>query len=159
MTDQEPIPQPFDPAPRTPKSPSGCGKPLLVGCAVVAVLMVVALAVLMVTTPDLLAWSLAEMRGLTAEQLPDGLTAGEAERLDDAFAAAIAAIEEGRVRSERLPELQRVLLEVVGKKMTREQVERLTRALEGVAGVEAEPIEEPEGTPAEPAPPGVLAAA
>ncbi|MDX1503548.1 MAG: hypothetical protein R3325_14405 [Thermoanaerobaculia bacterium] len=143
MTEQEPIPQPFDPAPRTPGAPGGCGKPLLVGCGVAAVLLVVAFVVMMLKMPDILAWSLAQSREILAPRLPGELTPAERERWVRAFEGAVAAVDDGTFDAEALPELQSALLDVLGgqEPLTRGQVERLTAALEAVAGIEAEPIE------------------
>ena len=79
------------------------------------------------------------------QMLPDDLTAEEAKRLDAAFDAALEAWDANEADPVALQRLQEELWQTVSRstgKLSREDVSKLTRALEEVAGIES-PEESP----------------
>jgi hypothetical protein len=128
-----PVAEPFQ---SEPVQLSGCGKPVVIGCLVVLLIVVAALLVLMWRARDLLGWALVEYRNAIVESLPEDLSTEEHQRLDRAFDRAMAAIESGDLDPEALQRLQRVLAvpPKPGVKLKREEVLELIRALEAVGG-------------------------
>lgn len=144
--------QPFTPdAPAT--APGGCGRPLLIGCGVLIVLLGIAAAVFVIKAKDLFGWAMARFEEEVVRMLPDDLTGEERQRLDAAFDAALAAWDAGEADPVALQRLQEELWHTVSRsdgKLTREQVVNLTRALERVAGMESpEEPDLPEESPPE----------
>ena len=141
----QPLPQqPFTPdAPAT--TPGGCGQPLLIGCGILIVLLGIAAAVFVIKAKDLFGWAMAQFEEEVVQMLPDDLTPGERARLDAAFDAALEAWDAGEADPVALQRLQEQLWQTVSRstgKLTREEVNNLTRALEEVAGIES-PEESP----------------
>jgi hypothetical protein len=132
-----PVAEPFQ---SEPVQLSGCGKPAVIGCVVVLLIVVAALLVLMWRARDLLGWALVEYRNTIVESLPDDLSTEEQQRLERAFDRATAAIESGDLDPEALQRLQRVLAvpPKPGVKLRREEVLELIQALEAVDGSEEE---------------------
>lgn len=157
-----PAPRPFDEAPR--RSPKGCGRPLLVGCGVLAVLIGIAAVVFVVKARDLLSWTLEKLEVQVVAALPEEVTADERRRLERGFDAAIARINAGEIEPPALSALQRQLQQAAEKAprrtLTREDVLDLLSALERVGGLlpaegepgATEPAEPPSAAPVEPAP-------
>ena len=142
-------PQPFSEGPQEP--PGGCGRPLLIGCAVTAVLLGLLLLGLLWKAGDLMPalfrWSLDTFERQVAGRLPADLGEAERQRLADAFDRVVAAVEDGTADPAALQRLQPKLLEVArSRELDREQVLELIEALEAVAGERAPPA------PAEPLP-------
>jgi hypothetical protein len=136
----QPLPQqPFTPdAPAT--TPAGCGRPILIGCGILVVLLGLAAAVFVIKAKDLFGWAMARFEEEVVRMLPDDLTTEEGARLDAAFDAALEAWDEGRADPVALQRLQEELWQSVSRstgKLSREDVQRLTRALEAVAGIES----------------------
>lgn len=117
---------------------SGCGKPAVVGCLVLLVLVGVGLGVLAWKARDLLVFAVGEYRTAVFEALPEDVSLEERERLGAAFDAAIAAVESGDLDPAALQGLQGALASPPrpGEALDREEVLELIRALEAVAGVE-----------------------
>jgi len=141
----QPLPQqPFTPdAPAT--TPGGCGQPLLIGCGILIVLLGIAAAVFVIKAKDLFGWAMAQFEEEVVQMLPDDLTSEEAKRLDAAFDAALEAWDANQADPVALQRLQEELWDTVSRstgKLSREDVAKLTRALEEVAGLES--LEEPE---------------
>jgi hypothetical protein len=147
----EPMPQqPFTPgAPAT--APGGCGRPLLIGCGILVVLLGIAAALFVIKAKDLFGWAMARFEEEVVQMLPDDLTAEERERLDKAFDAALEAWDANQADPVALQRLQEELWQTISRstgKLSREDVNTLTRALEEVAGIEG-PEESEETRPPE----------
>lgn len=155
--------RPFEAAPRP--SPKGCGRPLLVGCGALAVLVGIAAIVFVLKAKDLLTWTMEKLEDQVVAALPEDVTAEERSRLARGFDAAIAKIRAGEIEPPSLTALQRQLQQAAekapSKQLTREDVLDLLSALERVGGLlpadgepgEAEPSE-PTAPPAEAPPSG-----
>jgi hypothetical protein len=128
-----PVAEPFQ---SEPVQLSGCGKPAVIGCLIVLLIVVAALLALMWRARDLLGWALVEYRDAIVESLPEDLSTEEYQRLEQAFDTAMAAIESGDLDPEALQRLQRVLAvpPKPGVKLKREEVLELIGALEAVGG-------------------------
>ncbi|MFQ5350688.1 MAG: hypothetical protein ACE5EG_09625 [Thermoanaerobaculia bacterium] len=142
-------PQPFADGPG--EAPGGCGRPVLIGCAVAVVVLGLLLLVLLWKAGDLMPalfrWSLEQFEQQVADNLPTDLSEAERQRLADAFDAAAVAVEEGTADAAALQRLQGELLEVArAGELSRAQVLDLAEALEAVAGDRAPPPE-PEPLP------------
>lgn len=140
-------PQPFSDQPHDP--PGGCGRPVLIGCGLVVVLLGLLLLGFLWKAPDLMPalfrWSLDQFEQQVSANLPPDLSEEERQRLADAFDAAASAVEDGSADAAGLQRLQGKLLETArAGRLTREQVLDLTEALESVAGDRAPPpVREP----------------
>lgn len=143
-------PSPFDRPPssmgRTGTGP-GVGKPLLIGCGVL-LLLVLVLGVLFVANQNkIVAWLFEVMESELAPMLPEDLPSDVRQRYDVAFDEAIGAFRAGEYDPFAMQELSRVMREVAEKgqrgSVTEEDVERLSTALERVAGGAAEDTEAP----------------
>lgn len=135
-------PQPFSEGPR--QAPGGCGRPLLIGCAVTVVLLgLLLLGVLWKARdlmPALFRWSLDQFEQQVTDSLPADLSEADRERLSAAFDAAADAVEDGTADTAALQRLQGELLEVArAGRLSREGVVELIEALEAVAGERAPP--------------------
>ncbi|MCB1008414.1 MAG: hypothetical protein KDB94_05900 [Acidobacteria bacterium] len=155
---QMPPQRPFAAEPTTP--PGGCGKPLLIGCGLLAILLGIGAVVFVVKAKSLLAFALDKLQAEVVANLPEDVTPAERERLDTAFSATLGRIRKGEIDPEALQRLQARLVEATNSasqdKLTRAEVQELTLALEGFAGIEpAAPPEggEPPGEGGEPAGP------
>ncbi len=145
-------PQPFSDGPLEAPG-GGCGRPLLIGCAIAAVLMGLLLLVVLWNARDLMPalfrWSLDQFEQQIEERLPDDLGEAERRRLAAAFDLVTAAVEDGSADPAALQRLQGRLLDVARSgALSREQVLDLIEALEAVAGERAPPA------PLEPLPEG-----
>lgn len=143
-----PAARPFAPAPASP--PGGCGKPMLVGCGVLAILLGVGAIVFVVKAKSLLAYALGKLQAEVEAHLPEDLDANERQRLEAGFAATLARVRSGQIDPERLQTLQAELLDAAERssrdQLTRDDVRTLIVALEEFAGIEpaAEPPPEAE---------------
>jgi hypothetical protein len=151
---ESPQPQPFADGPHE-ASGGGCGRPLLIGCAIAAVLLgLLLLGVLWKARdlmPALFRWSLDQFEQQVEGRLPDDLSEAERRRLADAFDLVVAAVEDGSADPAALQRLQGRLLDVArADDLSRQQVLDLIEALEAVAGERALPV------PPEPLPEGVV---
>ncbi|MFL6293286.1 MAG: hypothetical protein ACJ759_20520 [Thermoanaerobaculia bacterium] len=140
---EPPTPPPTPPSPFSPGQPrtaGGSGKrPLLIGCGAILILLGIAAVVLIAKRAELVGWMFQKLEGQILAKLPPDVTPDERQRLDHAFDAAADAIGAGTADQAKAEQLNSVLLEFAqaGRKITREDVLKLTRALEEVAGKKA----------------------
>lgn len=133
-------PSPFDssdtpigPGQPPPSGRSGVRKPLLIGCGVLLVLVLAATALFFAQQDAIVAWVLEEMHGQVEPRLPEDLPEDLRARYQDAFEVAVAAAREGSYEPEGLKRVQEEFSGAVqggGSRLTVEEVERLTAALE-----------------------------
>ena len=131
-----PTPDPFEPR-AAPSMPSGCGKPVLVGCGAAAVIAGIGVLLLLAFAPRIFGWALGRFESQLLSALPPTVDAAERARLEAAFDSAIAAVAAGEADPQALLDLQGPLTRVAGKSgedLTAEDVRELTEALERVAG-------------------------
>jgi len=121
------------------KGGGGCGRPALIGCGILVVLLGIAAIVFVAKAKDLLGWTMKQLQAQVMAQLPDDVSAAERTRLDRGFAAALAKISAGEVQPPALAALQRQLMNAAEKsqkkQLTREDVLDLLSALERVGGL------------------------
>ncbi len=128
----------------------GCTKPLLLGCGLLAALVVGGLLLLLARAPAILVWTLERIEERLLSAPPADLAPRERERVEAAFAAAVTALRAGKADPAGLHELQSNLLAVSRRPpggVGRGELLDLAAALERVAGRAPEP-----------APPAVLEA-
>lgn len=125
---------------------SGVRKPLLIGCGVLLLLVLIAFAVFVAYQDSIAAWVFEAMEAELEPMLPEDLPPEVRDRYTSAFAAAEEAARAGEYRPEDLQRVQREFtrtLQEGGARMSREEVERLAAALEefaaGGEGEEAPP--------------------
>jgi hypothetical protein len=131
-----PLPEPFAPAPRPLRSP-GCGRGALIGCGVLIALFGVGAVALSLNANKMLVWVLQQLEAKVEAKLPADVTPVERKRFSSAFADLYAAIADGKVQPASMQSLQRELFALSGevdRGLTREQVLRLTEAVEEAAG-------------------------
>ena len=152
------IPDPFGSAPIRPTGGAGCGKPMLIGCAGILVLLGIATILFLFKAKDVLVWAFDQMEAGVMEKLPEDISTEEVERLEAAFDAAARAAVSGRADTLALQELQSELMGLSAsiERLSREDVLSLIEVLERFAGTEAEePVEEAQPPPAELEEPGL----
>lgn len=132
-----PAPSPFDDS--TPTTPGGrrgrgAGKPLLIGCGVILVLLAIALGVFIAYQDSVAAWIFEALEAQLEPRLPDDLPEGLRARYDAAFDRAIAAAKEGDYDPQDLQRVQQELGRLMQEEgdLTEEDVERLIGVLEDV---------------------------
>ena len=131
-----PLPEPFAPAPRPLKSP-GCGRGALIGCGVLVAIVGIGAVGLALNVNRMLVWILQRLEAQVETKLPADLTAEERTRFKSAFADLYRTVQEGKVDPIAVQSLQRELFALssdVDRGLTREQVLRLTEAVEKAAG-------------------------
>jgi len=132
-------------APFHPGQPRRAGpsrtRPLLIGCGAILVLLGIGSIVLVVKLPELVDWMFHQLESKVMAKLPPDITAEERRRLDAAFDAAADAIGERRANQAKADEPNAVLMDFAraGRKITREDVLKLTQALEETAGGQPKP--------------------
>lgn len=134
-----PLPEPFAPAPRPVRSP-GCGRGALIGCGVLIALFGVGAVLLASNANRIVVWVLQQMEAKVETKLPADLTASERQRFSAAFTDLYEAIGTGKVEPRSMQALQRELFAIssdVDRGLSREQVLRLTEAVEEAAGKSA----------------------
>ncbi len=147
------IPDPFGSAPIHPSGSQGCGKPMLLGCATVLVLLGVAAIFFLFKAKDVLIWAFGHMEAGVMEKLPEDLSNEEVMRLERAFEAATQAAVSGRADTLALQELQTELMGLSTRieSLTREDVLSLIEVLERFGGIDGEmPPEEAQPPPLPP---------
>ena len=134
------IPDPFGSVPIQPTGSVGCGKPMLVGCATVLVLLGVAAIFFMFKAKDVLIWAFGQMEAGVMEKLPEDLSDDEVARLERAFAAATRAAVSGKADTLALQELQRELMGLSARieTLTRADVLSLIEVLERFGGLDGD---------------------
>ena len=127
--------QPFEPEALEPAGFKGCGRPALIGCGSVFLILALVFLFFLFKAGDLVRWSLEMFENQVLESLPPDVSRQERDRLEVAFSRAIEAIETGRANSDALPGFQRTLLATSRKidSLSREDVLELTAALEALA--------------------------
>jgi len=145
-------PQPFGAAPAEPRV-GGCGKPALIGCGIVFLLLGVGGITLVLNAKSLLAWFLAQAKPTILANAGADVTAEDRARFERAFDAALARIREGKIDPAGLQAVQGQLGKAVEKPgVSRETFVALTEAFEKMGGVEA-PGAAPPGEALPPSPP------
>lgn len=138
-------------------APGGCGKPFLIGCGLLAILLGIGAVVFVVKAKSLLAFALEKLEAEVVANLPEDVTREERDQLQKAFDETLARIRSGQIDPEALQRLQLKLVAAAESasqdKLTRDEVQALTLALEGFAGVESP--QAPEGEEGPPATPQV----
>jgi hypothetical protein len=144
----EPPTPPSTPAspfhPGRPRSAGGASRarPLLIGCGALLVLLGIAAVILVAKRADLVGWLYQKLEAQIVAKLPEDVTPEERQRLVQAFDAAAETIGSGTPDLAKADQLNSELLELsqADRKITREDVLKLTRDLEDVAGKnQAEP--------------------
>jgi hypothetical protein len=134
---------PFNPGkPITPGGGSSGKRPLLIGCGALLVLLGIAAVILVAKRGELVGWMFEKLEAQILAKLPEDVTPEERQRLDQAFDSAAQALGSGAVDPARSEQLNAVLLDLAqgGRQLTREDILKLTTALEEVAGKnQAEP--------------------
>lgn len=143
-------PRPFDDAPRA--TPGGCGRPVLIGCGLAAILLGIGAIVFVLKAKSLLIYTMEQLKGQVVAAMPAEVTDAERARLDSAFAAAAARIRTGEIDPAALQSLQGKLMAVAEKAprraVSREDVLELTEALDRFgSGPAAEPAAPPAVSP------------
>ena len=147
-------PQPFGSAPSEPRV-GGCGKPALIGCGIVFLLLGVGGITLVLNVKPLLAWFLGQVKPTILANAGPEVTAEDRARFERAFEAALGKIREGKIDPAGLQAVQGQLSKAVEKPgVPRETFVALTEAFERLGGVAA-PEPTPPTAPSEslPAPP------
>lgn len=134
---------PFNPGkPITPGGGSSGKRPLLIGCGALLVLLGIAAVILVAKRGELVGWMFEKLEAQILAKLPEDVTPEERQRLDQAFDSAAQALGSGAVDPAKSEQLNSVLLDLAqgGRQLTREDILKLTTALEEVAGKnQAEP--------------------
>ena len=127
---------PFNPGRPRPAGGGSGKRPLLIGCGVLLVLLGIAAVVLVAKRAEFVGWMFAKLEAQILAKLPEDVTPTERLRLDRAFDAAAEAIGAGTADPVKADQLNSVLLDLAqgGRQITREDVLKLSRALEEVAG-------------------------
>ena len=133
----EPSASPFDrPAGTEPGGPRrpGLGRPLLIGCGVLLVLLAVAFGLFIAYQDSVAAWVFEALEAQLEPRLPDDLPEDLRARYDAAFERAIAAAREGNYDPQDLQRVQQELGRLMQDEgdLTEEDVERLIGVLEDV---------------------------
>jgi len=135
---------PFNPPPPTAVRTGGSGKPLVIGCLILLVLvgagLIGGLYYVGQHYDQLFAWSLARIRDSVVPRLPPDLPAEARQHLDAAFTGAQNAAVAIRGNPAAAQKLQTAMLELAGQAegkepLTRKQVEEMTATLEKIAAV------------------------
>jgi hypothetical protein len=132
---------PFHPGrPISPGGGASRARPLLIGCGALLLLLGIAAVVLVAKRAEVVGWMFQKLEAQILAKLPEDVTPGERQRLDQAFDSAAEAIGSGTADQAEADQLNAVLLELAqgGRQITREDVLKLTVALEEVAGKKQE---------------------
>ncbi len=169
-----PTPQPEPPAAPSPFDPPpgaggegrgtgpGVGKPLLIGCGALFVLLIAAVVLFVVKESSIFGWFLETVQTEIQSLVPTDLPKAERDRLDRAFAVAIEATRAGQADpialQQALQQIQRGVSAAAEQgqkaKLSPAAVEEITKALEAIprSGSGQEPRPEEAPAPAQPAP-------
>jgi hypothetical protein len=138
---EPPIPPSTPASPFHPGRPRSAGggsgkRPLLIGCGALLLLLGIAAVVLVAKRAEVVGWMFQKLEAQILAKLPEDITPEERQRLDQAFDDAAQAIGSGAADQAEADQLNSVLLETAqgGRQITREDVLKLTQALEEVAG-------------------------
>ncbi|MCP4202989.1 MAG: hypothetical protein GY769_13785 [bacterium] len=158
MNDEAQTPEvrtPFEPE---PADLGGCGKPVVIGCLAVLVLLAIGFVVFLAKARNMLDWALLQYQTAVVANLAEEVTVEERERLVSAFEDARAAIRENRMEPSALQKLQRFMSSPPkpDQPITPDTVRELSEVLESLAGA---PVEFPEASPLGAPEPGTTASA
>ena len=131
-----PLPEPFAATPRPLKSP-GCSRGALIGCGALIAIFGIAAVALTLRADKMLVWILQRLEAKVEAKLPRDLTPTEKQRFTAAFDHLYGSLEQGQIDPVSIQGLQRELFALSGdvdQGLTREQVLRLTEAVEKAAG-------------------------
>ena len=146
-------PQPFGAAPAEPRV-GGCGKPALIGCGIVFLLLGVGGITLVLNAKSLLAWFLAQAKPTILANAGADVTAEDRARFERAFDASLARIREGKIDPVGLQAVQGQLSKAVEKPgVPRETFLALAEAFEKMGGVATPETVPPEAAPGDALPP------
>ena len=138
-------PSPFNPSgvPARPTGRSGCSKPLLIGCGALLLLLGIGLVVMIYNAPKIVQWSFRAMEQDIMGRLGPDVTPEDRARLAAAFEDARGAMEKNQIELSKVQAFQDKIMDVApaNRKLSREDVQELTRALEDLAGKKAGPAE------------------
>jgi hypothetical protein len=147
---------PFNPATvQVPRDGPGCSKPLLIGCGLLLLLLVVGVVVIRIEAPAFVRWTFRLTETSLTPRLPPDTTPAERQRLHQAFEAAGRALDSEQTDLASLQRVQREIMALSGSTapLTHQQVRELTEALEALVHKRGAPGAAPgPGQPA--APPG-----
>ena len=153
MNDEAQAPEvmaPFDPQ---PADLSGCGKPAVIGCLAIVVLLAIGLVIFLANVRDMLDWALVQYENAVVTNISEEVTVEDRQRLERAFASARAAIRDNRMEPSALQRLQRFMSspprpdQPVGPETVRELSEVLeSLARPGAERPETEPVVAPVAT-------------
>lgn len=137
-----PPPSPFNPpgvnpgVPGRPPGRSGCSKPLLIGCGALLVLLGIGLVVMIYNAPKIVQWSFRAMEQDIMSRLGPDVTPEDRVRLAAAFEDARRSMEKNQIDISKVQAFQSKIMDVApaGRKLSRKDVQELTRSLENLAG-------------------------
>ncbi len=154
-TSRPQAPQPFGAPPAEPRV-GGCGKPALIGCGVVFLLLGIAGITMVLNAKSLLVWFLDQAKPTILANAGADVTAEDRARFERAYAAAIAQVRAGKIDPVGLQAVQGQLGKAVEKPgVPRATFVALTEAFEKLGGVppaDAVPPDAKPSGPSEPAP-------
>ncbi|MGD2114885.1 MAG: hypothetical protein PVG07_07530 [Acidobacteriota bacterium] len=140
-SEQNAPPSPFDRPTLEPerRRGPGVGKPLLIGCGVLLLLVLAAGLLFVAYQNQIAGWLFETLQAQLEPMVPEDLPPDVRERYDRAFDAAITALRSGEYDPSALREAQMELSSVARdlsdeSEMSVEDVERLSAALEKLAG-------------------------
>jgi hypothetical protein len=146
-----PDPRPFDAG--GVKAPSGCQKPLLVGCGLTALLLGIGAIAFVMKAKDVLAYAMNQLRSQVVSSLPEEIGDREREALEASFERAIARIREGAIDPAALQNLQGKLVAAAqgagSRKLTPAEVADLQSALDRFNAAQIEDGDVPDAAPAD----------
>ena len=140
-------PSPFNPpgvhppgVPERPPGRSGCSKPLLIGCGAVLLLLGIGLVLMLTNLPKLVQWSFSMIEQDIMSRLAPDVTPEDRARLAAAFEdarRAMASMDQEELA--KFQALQKKIMEIApaARKLSRNDVQELTRLLEDLAGKKA----------------------
>ena len=137
-----PPPSPFNPpgvspgVPERPPGRSGCSKPLLIGCGALLVLLGIGLVVMIANIPKVLQWTFRTMEQDIMSRLGPDVTPEDRAHLAAAFEDARKALATKQGDLTKVQAFQGKMMDVApaGRKLSRKDVQELTRSLEDLAG-------------------------
>lgn len=145
-------PRPFDAG--GVKAPSGCQKPLLIGCGLTALLLGIGAIAFVMKAKDVLAYAMNQLRSQVVASLPEEIGDREKDALEASFEQAIARIREGSIDPAALQNLQGKLVAAAqgagSRKLTRAEVADLQEALDQFNTAKTDDAEASEPEPAAP---------